>query len=260
MLEADAMSNARVSEIVTASHAFASRVLAERNTLPASISGKAKSPRNNKSTKRMTNNTQATIPAGRKTGKKAEMRSIEAIMDEMQKSAEAAGDTKNSVKKLDAAITLFAKSPISKLRSVIASISDEYLPPKGSDLDYHIKAGLETYWQSAGNWETMMTKLEEDLGPTAENTSQWMRMAVAAGNELSEARIKDLIKERGGVKALPRARRGSNPDQKSKLRKTDYLTTLVDMLRAENDNDYEKVHAWLVNEGKSAGKKRGFGS
>ena len=102
-----------------------------------------------------------------------------------------------------------------------------------------------------------MTKLEEDLGPTAENTSKWMRMAVTAGNDLSESRIKDLIKERGGVKALPRARRGNNAE---KLKKTDYLTTLVDMLRAENDNDYEKVHSWLIEKGKSAGKKKGFGA
>ena len=72
---------------------------------------------------------------------------------------------------------------------------------------------------------------------------------------MSETRIKELIKERGGVKALPKNKKGVK-----KLMKADYLTTLVDLLRAEKDNDYKKVHAALEEESERSSKKKGFGA
>ena len=56
-----------------------------------------------------------------------------------------------------------------------------------------------------------MIRLEEDLGPTAKETSQWMRMAVTAGNELTEARIKDLIKEKGELSLYHACEEGTIP-------------------------------------------------
>ena len=102
----------------------------------------------------------------------------------------------------------------------------------------------------------MVELLQIELGDTAEQTTQWMRAAVAAGNELSESRLKGLIKIEGGTQALPKKRTGANA---TKLSKGDYLTKLVDMLRISNHNDYRKVSLILQAQTKSSGKKKGFG-
>ena len=180
---------------------------------------------------------------------------MDALLDKMQASAEGSGGEKDSAKRLDRAITIFAKAPISVLRTTISKYNTDLLPAPGSDLDAHIRAGLETYWGTHGEWDSMLAALEADLGPVAEETSQWMKMAVASGNKMTETRLKELIKERGGVKALPKAKKGDN-----KLLKTDYLTTLVDLLRAERDNDYQKVHEALEAESARSSKSKGFGS
>jgi hypothetical protein len=188
--------------------------------------------------------------------KKKSARTMANLLDQMQASAEASGGTKDSAKRLDKAITIFAKTPISVLREAITAVNQDLLPAIGSDLDAHIRSGLEVYWLAYGDWNSMLTALENDLGPHAEQTSSWMRMAVSAGNELSENRLKELIKARGGTNAVPRAKRGSK-----KVAKTVYLAALIDLLRAENDNNYELVHKVLVLESDSAtGGKKGFGA
>jgi hypothetical protein len=45
---------------------------------------------------------------------------------------------------------------------------------------------------------------------------------------------------------------------KGKFLKDDYITTLIDILREQNANDYEKVALILVEEGKR-GDDKGFG-
>ena len=86
-------------------------------------------------------------------------------------------------------------------------------------------------------------------------TPPMIASAVSIAGELTEARIKALIKINGGPNSMPKKRAGST----DKLEKGAYVTALVGVLRARNDNDFEKVVKILEAELAKGGHKKGFG-
>ena len=82
-----------------------------------------------------------------------------------------------------------------------------------------------------------------------------MYAAKLTANELTEFRLKDLIKQYGGSDSMPKKKAGG----KEKLEKSQYVTALVGLLRARNENDFGRVVKVLEAElSKKLGKK-GFG-
>lgn len=79
-----------------------------------------------------------------------------------------------------------------------------------------------------------------------------------AAHDMSESRIKELIKSYGGPDALPRRKRGSE----EKLQKSDYIGALLDAARFSDafKNDYAKIADMLQSERVAAKGKKGFGS
>jgi len=193
------------------------------------------------------------------------------VLDEMQLSAERAfpGESPDKLmKRLDEIITLIAKAPVSKLRSIVSTRRAELLPPAGTGLEATVKTTLESYWLSTGcDWSSMTTAIKTEMEPIAAEASAWMRLSVTTANELSEARIKDLIKTRGGGRvqiSRPKVSRAGKVDSdenikgKSSFTKADYITVLVDLLRSQEENDYGRVAKLLQAETTTAGKKKGF--
>lgn len=167
-------------------------------------------------------------------------------------------------KKIDDVVTLLAKAPVSSLRSLITKHQPKLLPPQAqaSDLESNIKSCMEALWSATGNWTAFLSLLHKEMDPIAAESNQWMRSAVTAANELTEARIKELIKSKGGGRVSlprPKAKKGENGGKEAGLSKTDYLTVLVDLLRQQEENDYKKVALMLQKENQTAGKKKGFG-
>ena len=83
-----------------------------------------------------------------------------------------------------------------------------------------------------------------------------METAILSANELSEDRIKELIRSVDSPSAVPKLDRS---EYTGKLLKADYAFQLVDSLREANQNDYGKVAEILQREAEAA-KKKGFGS
>lgn len=67
-------------------------------------------------------------------------------------------------------------------------------------------------------------------------------------------RLKTLIKSLGGPDSIPKKKTGSV----EKVEKTAYVISLVDILRAQNDNDYSKVAKILQLEMSKGKGKKGF--
>jgi hypothetical protein len=89
----------------------------------------------------------------------------------------------------------------------------------------------------------------------AEKTPPMIANSVSIAGELTEARLKALIKINGGPNSMPKKKAGST----EKLEKGAYATALVGVLRARNDNDFEKVVQILESELAKGGHKKGFG-
>ena len=69
-------------------------------------------------------------------------------------------------------------------------------------------------------------------------------------------RLKTLIKTYGGPESIPKKKTGSV----EKVEKTAFVISLVDLLRAANDNDYSKVAKILQSEMSKGKGKKGFSS
>ena len=154
-----------------------------------------------------------------------------------------------------------AKVPVQRLRTLIQKYRPDVLPPAGHSLsaddnqvlELHIKAALEATWKACGgSWEKLMALLDEELGKEAEATANWMRAAIMAANELPETRLKSMIKSYGDPDSMPRKRGAEKPDKQA------YVTALVDILRAKNNNDYSRVVSLLQSETMGSANKKGF--
>ena len=90
----------------------------------------------------------------------------------------------------------------------------------------------------------------------ADTVPALIAVAMATAGELTEARLKALIKINGGPNSMPKKRPGST----DKLEKASYVTALVGVLRARNQNDFSKVVKVLETELTRGKNNRGFGS
>jgi hypothetical protein len=72
-------------------------------------------------------------------------------------------------------------------------------------------------------------------------------------------RLKDLLKSYGGPEAMPKRPSGSDVASQDRPKKADYLTALIDLLRLQNGNDYQKVTNILRADAEVIVKKKGFG-
>ena len=87
-------------------------------------------------------------------------------------------------------------------------------------------------------------------------TPKQITAAILAANELTEARLKALIKLNGGPNSMPK--RKSSTDEK--IEKSQYVTALVGVLRARNENDFGRVVKLLEAELSKKTDKKGFGN
>lgn len=78
-------------------------------------------------------------------------------------------------------------------------------------------------------------------------------MATAGG--LTEARLKALIKMKGGPASMPKISPGGSDEHE----KASYVTALVGVLRARNANDFSQVVRFLETELSRGKKSTGFG-
>mmetsp|Transcript_16547 Transcript_16547/g.15889 ORF Transcript_16547/g.15889 Transcript_16547/m.15889 type:complete len:333 (+) Transcript_16547:86-1084(+) len=166
---------------------------------------------------------------------------------------------------LDTIITMLAKAPLPILRKLITKYQPSLLPPsdtvklklEDTVLQIHLNAGLEALWSaSGGDWEKLMKTVHQELGQQVLETSAYMRIAVESANDLSESKLKALIKLHGGMDAMPRMKVGST----EAMDKTAYVAAIVDVLRQNNENDYGKVAPILQKELTKGNGKKGFGS
>ena len=82
-----------------------------------------------------------------------------------------------------------------------------------------------------------------------------MYAAKLTANELTELRLKDLIKIYGGPDSMPKKKAGG----KEKPEKSQYVIALVGILRARNENDFGRVVKVLESELSRKIGKKGFG-
>ena len=161
-------------------------------------------------------------------------------------------------KLLDLALELIGKVPNKRLREIFDLETNPPNTIEGKvvaitpemDSESHFRAALEVVWQrSAGNWEEMILTLQKELGPIAEKTTKSMREVVLLANELRVDQLKRLIKKYGtpNTKLIPKL---TSKDYGGKLLKGDYIAALVDLLREQHGNDYEKVAVVLAKEAK----------
>ena len=86
-----------------------------------------------------------------------------------------------------------------------------------------------------------------------------MNVAVGASMELTESRIKELIKTYGGPDSLPKRKKAVSAD--NKLEKTDYINSLIEVMRKNPifENDYQQIALFIQKELKTKAASKGFG-
>jgi hypothetical protein len=158
------------------------------------------------------------------------------------------------------AIVMLGKVPKSKVRAMIVdNTGSEPAYPLTESLEMHINTALDVIWTAkGGDWETFTLYMAAELKDAAEEGTANMRAAAMSATEMSESRIKELLRYHGGPNAVPklRARRGTGTVA-GQLEKGDYLAALIDLLREQNGNDYGVVAQMLAKES-AASKKKGF--
>jgi hypothetical protein len=128
------------------------------------------------------------------------------------------------------------------------------------DLDLHVTQTLAVLWdKSQGDWDALDKLVDAEFATHVENTNTWMRQAVLKGGELTEDRIKTLIRLQGDPNAVPKL---DKKKYQGKFGKQDYLTVLIDILRENSGNNYADVVAFIDKELRSSPSSkaaRGFG-
>eukprot|EP01041_Mallomonas_annulata_P009480 gene9480-19689_t len=163
---------------------------------------------------------------------------------------------------LDEAITKLAKVPISKLRELTKKWNGVLPSMPNDDLEGHVRVALEAVWSfSGGNWDTVMETVSTEAAEQASEVTNWVKVCLEAANNMSENKLRELIRQYGGPAAVPKKKR-TKPDEEEapgliSRNKAEYITTLLDILRAKNGNDYSLVASAMLKESKSLGK--GFG-
>jgi len=223
----------------------------------------------------------ATAPADADATSVSGTRTFEVLMDEMQEANEqdcimnGAIDKdaveQESGKRLETIITAIAKMPQDKIKSLVdkyeketKSMMSDYEPLQETDtLEVHMRYALSSMWcASKGNWERFSDLVKVEVNKPSEDNSKWMQASIAFANEMSDNKLKDLIKKYGTVNAIPKGKRNSvdieaTRSKKGKGRrggvlKVDYVAALIDTLREKYDNDYRKVFELLQSQGSAA--------
>jgi hypothetical protein len=118
---------------------------------------------------------------------------------------------------------------------------------------------LDATWTAAGDWDSLIALLNKEIGDKAKIGDEYLKKAVLAASLLTLDKIKDLIIKYKDKNAIPKI---NKEKYTGKLLKGDYLATLIDILREDNLNDYEKVFNIMTIETSKAGAKtdkKGFG-
>jgi len=163
------------------------------------------------------------------------------------------------------ATTILAKTKVSDLRVLINKYDSSQLPDIKEDVETHISIALDVTWNSKnggnGDWSKLIEVLNEEVGEKAKIGDEYIKKAVLVGSQLTIDRIKDLIIKYKDKNAIPKI---NKEKYVGKLLKGDYLATLIDILREDNLNDYEKVFDIMILETTKGGakveKKKGFGN
>jgi hypothetical protein len=165
--------------------------------------------------------------------------------------------TRNEIdKKLNEALTILAKVAASRLRSFINQYKPDLVKGQESlDFEQTVKLAAEAGWsRSNGDFNTFVSFLDNEFKVDVTESVKWMRISVANANELTESRLKELIVVHGGRDVSPIKRKGE------KLNKTDYISSLLEVLRYKFKNDYREVAMLLGNEKAVVKTSKGFGS
>ena len=165
--------------------------------------------------------------------------------------------TRNEIdKKLNEALTILAKVAASRLRSFINQYKPDLVKGQESlDFEQTVKLAAEAGWsRSNGDFNTFVSFLDNEFKVDVTESVKWMRISVANANELTESRLKELIVVHGGRDVNPVKRKGE------KLSKSDYISSLLEVLRYKFKNDYREVAMLLGNEKSVVKTSKGFGS
>jgi len=158
------------------------------------------------------------------------------------------------------ATTILAKTKVKDLRDLIKKYNASKLPDEKADCETHISMALDATWTAAGDWDALITLLNKEIGDKAKTGDEYLKKAVLAGSLLTLDKIKDLIIKYKDKNAIPKI---NKEKYTGKLLKGDYLATLIDILREDNLNDYEKVFNIMTTETSKGGakvEKKGFGA
>lgn len=157
------------------------------------------------------------------------------------------------------ATTILAKTKVQDLRDLIKKYNASKLPDEKADCETHISMALDATWKAAGDWDALIALLNKEIGDTSERNNEYLKKAVLSASLLTLDKIKDLIIKYKDKNAIPKI---NKEKYTGKLLKGDYLATLIDILREDNLNDYEKVFNIMTIETSKAGAKadkKGFG-
>ena len=206
--------DARVSAVKAQASRLASAAAAasahSASAAPAAATAKAAAPAAQTSAA----TAPAAVPGARVSARTSDL----STMDAIQASAEKAypGDSPEALaKRFDEVVTLLAKVPVARLRQLVSTHSADLLPPAsaaGTSLDAAVQAGVGALWAATGEFSAMAALAHAELDWAAAEATQWMRASVTAANELSESRLKDLIKSKGGGRVVipkPKGMRGA---------------------------------------------------
>ena len=156
-------------------------------------------------------------------------------------------------KTVDDCLTLLYTSQPEWIIELIQKYYTEALPP-GEDMEFLIRMGVDVVWNAQNrDWDKTLEILKAELEAKGKQREKEIQSAVAAGKELSQTKLKDVIKKMGGTTAV-----GMLPKDATK---DDYVAAAIDVIRDVSGKDFQYAAEVLRQEARAdrgtAGK--GFG-
>ena len=148
-------------------------------------------------------------------------------------------------------MTFLYKSQPDAIIDVINKYYNDPLPD-AAKMDLLIRMGIDVVWNSQDkDWEKTHDILKGELEAKIKTREIELNAAVAAGKELSQTKLKDLIKRLGGKAAV-----GLIPKDASK---DDYVAAAVDVIRDASGKDFKYAADVFRREARSDRGKAGKG-
>ena len=121
-------------------------------------------------------------------------------------------------------------------------------------MEFLIRMGVDVVWNAQNrDWDKTLEILKAELEAKGKQREKEIQSAVAAGKELSQTKLKDVIKKMGGTTAV-----GMLPKDATK---DDYVAAAIDVIRDVSGKDFQYAAEVLRQEARAdrgtAGK--GFG-